>query len=141
MTQAGGTLVGRFIAITVEISGSPEFRYKLAPDNTCDTPASVRLLIERQGDDFTEEFYRWWSNPEAIVLRAGQYSIIAPLTSDHWSSVFGKTGDAAPEEFAQALRNIDKIGMTFGGGCFFGHGVNVPGGEATFSLKKFTIVR
>ncbi len=140
-TQAGGPLAGRSITMTVEISGSPEFRYKLEPANTCDTPASVRLLLQREGDDFTKEFYRWWSNPEAIVLKAGRYSIAVPLRPHQWSSVFGKNGDAAPEEFAQALKNIGKIGMTFGGGCFFGHGVNVSGGEAVFTLKDLMIVR
>jgi hypothetical protein len=30
--------------------------------------------------------------------------------------------------------------MTFGGGCFFGHGVNVSGGTARFALISYTIL-
>jgi hypothetical protein len=29
--------------------------------------------------------------------------------------------------------------MTFGGGCFFGHGVNVTGGAANLSMIDFSI--
>ena len=141
MTPAGGPLLGHYIAMTVKIAGSPEFRYKLAPNNTCDTPASVRVLIQRKDDDYTKEFYRWWSNPLAIKLAEGQHSINVPLTPDQWSSVFGKKGGAVPREFAAALKDVENMGLTFGGGCFFGHGVNVSGGEAPFTLKAFAIAR
>jgi hypothetical protein len=141
LTKAGGSLAGRSFRMTIEISGSAEFRSKLEPTNICERPASVRLLVERRGDDLTKEFYRWWSNPQAIILATGQHSITVPLTPDQWSSVLGKKGSAAPLEFAEALRGVDKVGMTFGGGCFFGHGVNVSGGEATFTLKDFAIAR
>ncbi len=141
VTQAGGPLLGYYMAMTVEITGSPEFRYKLRSNNTCDAPASVRILIQRKDDDYTKEFHRWWSNPQAIRLAAGQHSINVPLTPDQWSSVLGKKGDAAPREFAAALEDVEYIGMTFGGGCFFGHGINVSGGEATFALKAFAVVR
>ncbi len=79
--------------------------------------------------------------PAGDHLATGQHSITVPLTPDQWSSVLGKKGSAAPLEFAEALRGVDKVGMTFGGGCFFGHGVNVSGGEATFTLKDFAIAR
>jgi hypothetical protein len=138
-TQAGPLSLGQSIAMTVAISGSPEFRYKLEHANTCDTPASVRLLIQRRDDDLTKEFHRWWSNPQAILLAEGQHTITVPLTPDQWSSVFGRKGGAAGGEFANALREAERIGMTFGGGCFFGHGVNVSGGEATFTMKDFVV--
>jgi hypothetical protein len=141
LTRGGGPIIGHYIAMTVEISGSPEFRYKLRANNTCDAPASVRLLIQRKDDDYTKEFHRWWSNPLAIKLEPGRHSINVPLTPDQWSSVLGKKGNAAPREFAAALNDVEYIGMTFGGGCFFGHGVNVSGDEATFTLKAFAVVR
>jgi hypothetical protein len=100
-----------------------------------------RLLWRRGEVAYTKEFYRWWSNPLAIKLAEHQHSINVPLTPDQWSSVFGKKGDAAPSEFATALKDVENIGMTFGGGCFFGHGVNISGGEATFTLKASAIVR
>jgi hypothetical protein len=33
--------------------------------------------------------------------------------------------------------NVGNIGMTFGGGCFAGHGVNISGGTARFSLTSY----
>jgi hypothetical protein len=39
------------------------------------------------------------------------------------------------------LKDVENTDITFGGGCFFAHGVNVSGGEATFKLKAFAIVR
>jgi hypothetical protein len=34
---------------------------------------------------------------------------------------------------------MDNVGFTFGGGCFFGHGVSVSGGKAKFYVTSFTI--
>ena len=61
-------------------------------------------------------------------------TITVPLTADAWSSVNGKVGNADPETkfaFDKALLNVSRFGVTFGGGCSFGHGVNVRGGTAT----------
>ena len=76
-----------------------------------------------------------------ITLAQGEHSIIVPLTPDQWSSVFGKNGYAAKEEFYEALEDLGNIGMTFGGSCFFGHGVNVSGGPTMFILKEFVFLR
>jgi hypothetical protein len=56
--------------------------------------------------------------------------------------VYGKSGDddaTALAGFQDALGNLGRVGMTFGGGCFFGHGVNVSGGTARFALISYTI--
>ena len=37
------------------------------------------------------------------------------------------------------LKNMGHIGVTFGGGCFFGHGVNVSGGAARFIMTRFEL--
>ena len=61
---------------------------------------------------------------------------------DQWSSVFGKFGNAhavAEAGFKSATQNVSRLGLTFGGGCFFGHGVNVRGGSATFALVAYRI--
>jgi hypothetical protein len=39
--------------------------------------------------------------------------------------------------FADPLKRLENIGLTFGGGCFFGDGVNVSGGPARFILTRF----
>ena len=140
-TRADGPLRGELITLTIEITGSGFFQYQLEPENTCLALASVRLFFQRSRDDYEREFYRWWSNLNSILLIPGEHTIAVPLTPDRWSSVSGTSGNAASEEFFASLENAENIGMTFGGGCFFGHGVNVSGGDAMFTLKKFSITR
>jgi hypothetical protein len=41
--------------------------------------------------------------------------------------------------FNLLLGDLQAIGMTFGGGCFAGHGLFVTGGTATFILKEFQL--
>jgi hypothetical protein len=56
------------------------------------------------------------------------------------TSVFGKKGDdglAAIAGFEQALQNLANVG--FCGGCYYGHGVNVSGGTARFTLSEYSI--
>jgi len=120
------------------------FNYILSLDNTCATPATVRLFLERKNDDLSEEFYRWWAHTISYELQAtpGNITLTVPLTPDQWSSVYGRTGNydaAALAGFQDALQNLGNVGMTFGGGCFFGHGVNVSGGSARFALINYTI--
>jgi len=42
--------------------------------------------------------------------------------------------------FRAALQNVGNIGMTFGGGCLAGHGVNINGGTARFSLTSYRLI-
>ena len=134
------------VSMTFQISttGAPTFQYVMQSDNTCATTATVRLFLQRRNDDLTEEFYRWWSNPTVYDLQAtpGDVTLTVPITADQWSSVYGKFGsqDATTlAGFQDALSNLGHVGMTFGGGCFFGHGVNVSGGTARFALVSYTI--
>ena len=88
------------------------------------------------------DFDRWWSNPIAFELSAGSATITVPLAPDQWSSVNGKVGNAdagALAGFQSALKAVSSLGLTFGGGCFFGHGVDVSGGTARFVLLKYEV--
>lgn len=127
---------------TLTTGGDPVFDYRTAPDNTCDRPAAVRLFLQRQGDDMTGrgdfEFYRWWSTA-GTVLKAGTVTVDVPLDPALWTSVFGKTGDKNPGAFAAAMAHLGNVGVTFGGGCFFGHGVRVLNGSATFTMHRFAV--
>lgn len=149
-TKAKGPLTGaKSLTMSVEILASDGviFEHRTEPNNTGTHPASVRLFLQRKMDGAMQnEFYRWWSNPLHIVLAGGQHSITVPLTPDQWSSVKGKKGgdEADPEAtagFHDVLANIENIGMTFGGGSFFGHGINVRDGHAAFALQTFSINR
>ena len=104
-----------------------------------DAPARVRLFLQRRGDTWNREYYRWWS-VEYVDLRIGSYILAADLTGQQWLSVYGKRGeDPEPAQgFAAALADVASIGMTFGG-TFAGHGVYATG-QARFILKDYALV-
>jgi len=114
-------------------TGSPTYQYKLNPDNTCENPANVRLFFQSAGSD------RWWSNPVAGVLGPGSNVMTAALTGDKWSNVSGQFGTAVPAQFSAAMSYVGAMGVTFGGGCFFGHGVNISGGSSRFTAQSYVI--
>ena len=130
------------VTFTIATTGAPVFDYRTASDNTCDRPASVRLFLQRRDDRMTGqgqyEFYRWWSNA-GVDLKPGTFTLDVPLQPALWVSVMGKTGAGNPVEFAAAMANLGHVGVTFGGGCFYGHGVRVSGGRASFAMKDFTV--
>lgn len=138
LTIVHGTLS---VSVRVTTAGSVIFNSLDPQTSTCTIPSSVRPLIWAN-DNGNGEFDRWWSNPRAFTLAAGTGTITVPLTADAWSSVNGKFGNAdAPTRFAfdKALLNVSRFGLTFGGGCSFGHGVNVRGGTATFAVTEYVI--
>jgi hypothetical protein len=143
---ASGAIRGEMAtAVSVSTTGTPFFDWHTNPDNVCDSPSTARLFFQRKGDDMTaaKEFYRWWSDPVAFVLAQSSGVLLgASLVPSQWKSVLGKKGDASAEAaagFQQAADDVQAIGLTFGGGCFYGHGVFVTGGTARFVLKTFTI--
>jgi hypothetical protein len=125
---------------TQAVSGSPVFNY--AFQNTCDYPAHVRPYIERKGDNGYNPNYRWWADdPYSYELDTllGTVTIVVPLDPAYWSNVNGEIGSTNPSAFQAALANPMRIGMTMGGGCYFGHGVNVTGGVARFDLMQYQV--
>ncbi len=113
------------------------FNYNSAPDNTCQFPAYFRPYIQ-SGTSVS-----WWSNPQAFLLDqsvAGvQTTLVLPLDPSQWSDVSGVFANQDANTlayFQQSLANILSIGLTAGGGCFFGHGVNTTGGTATFQVLE-----
>ena len=127
---------------TITTTGDPTFDYHTAPNNTCDTPAAAHLFLQQQGDDLSGagqyEFYRWFSNA-GTYLKKGSFTIDVPLEPALWTSVFGKKGDANPAAFAAAISDLGNMGVTFGGGCFSGHGVRILNGSAVFTMNHFSV--
>jgi hypothetical protein len=98
----------------------------------------------------------WWSNPLHIDLvdlaARGKKGIKleVPLDPEFWSDRDGHMGtDIITKNFiyvdhsvafAEAVANVKRIGLSFGGNGWwaFGCGVNAPG-TATFKLSKFEI--
>ena len=127
----------------IATTGAPTFHYKLHADNTCDYPAHVRYILQRSGDDLSakSEFYRWFSL-SGVKLEEGSADLTVALRPDQWVSVFGKRGnynENARAGFQQALGNLGNVGFVYGGGCFYGHGVNVIGGSARFQVTEYDV--
>ena len=139
---ASGHLSGARLEMdfTIEAAGNPAFQYKLNSDNTCVNPANVSMYLQRRNDQLTAayEHYRWWSDT-SIPLLPGAFSLTVPLSPGNWSQVYGKNGTAYPHEFAAALADLEAVGVTFGGGCFKGHGVNLSQGTAKFTMTRFEV--
>lgn len=133
-----GTLV---VSITITTSGPVIFNSLDPQTASCSIPSSVRpfLWANQNGDG---AYDRWWSNPRSITLAAGTNTLSVPLRGENFSSVDGKFGNAdagARFGFDKALLNVTRLGLTFGGGCSFGHGINVRGGTASMAVTQFMV--
>lgn len=129
------------VTVRVTTTGPVAFNSLDPQTSACTIPSSVRPFLWAN-DNGNGDYDRWWSNTRSFVLAAGTGTISVPLTPDAWSSVNGKVGNAdGPTTFAfdKALLNVSRFGLTFGGGCSFGHGINVSGGAATFAVTEYAI--
>jgi hypothetical protein len=126
------------LTVTFEIvtQGKVRFNYKLEPSNTCSSPATVRAFLQCADDHLYAANGRFWSNPIATILEPGTFTMAIKLNSDQWTNVEGQNDRAG---FEALLSKIGNVGITFGGGCFFGHGVNVGAGSARFVMTGFVI--
>lgn len=136
-TNYGHEITAKSVTMTFAIEGvSPVFGWKTEKQNTCDRPAAVRVMIEKPGDqDLTDANGRFWSNPQHVNLALGFSTLTVPLDGTTWSNVFGEVN---PSAFKKLLKKPGVVGMTFGGGCFFGHGVYVSSGSASFNLTSYS---
>jgi hypothetical protein len=131
--RKGATVV---IKGRIEVTGTPIFNYHLEPSNTCDSTPNAHALLQRKNDDMVSPDNRYWSNPITIPLVPGDFSVSIPIREGQWTNVDGKLNKSG---FNKTLKNIGNIGLTFGGGCFFGHGVSVRDGTARFVVTSFAI--
>jgi hypothetical protein len=104
-------------------------------------PASFRFILMK---DLSTEFGRWWSNPYGFNLKDinnnGVYSLSVPLSPECWSSVYGKWGTEAVNEFNNVKNYPTYIGLTFGAGGDFGHGCRSKDGTAYFLATDIKLV-
>ena len=108
------------------------------PQEWPDEPATVSLLIQRKGDNWTARgkmaSYRWFSGQQ-VTLAEGEHTMTLPLDVAYWGDVFG---GKAPVLFSEALRHADNVGLVFGSPSGRGHGVYATG-PATFTLLEFEV--
>lgn len=135
MITKSGQIPGKSISVSGKITASGGQFNSL---DKCEggLPPTAHVYLEK---DMGGEFGRWWSNPEMIVLKDGSFTLTVPIQPSSWSNVSGKMGTESPNEFADFMRQKPyRMGLTFGGGCAFGHGVRYRNGKATFTLTKFS---
>jgi len=89
----------------------------------------------------TRGFYTqfWWSNPVDVTLATDSQptmTMTAIVNGVHqWSDWNGKFNDDSPavmEKFMIAIHNVQTVGFSFGGGCFFENGVTTSDGQGIF---------
>jgi len=145
-----GNMTGKTLSATVGVTVTPgtAFEYYGQPD-TCGTPASVRFYFQTDTSGKFEETDYWWSNPVSVNLQT--LAAIQPLddtmsvafsTPSMWSDYNGHFGSdpAYNAAFLKAVKDVQFVGLSFGGGCFFENGVGIqPGtGSGYFRLMDFT---
>ncbi len=131
----------------VDITGSPTFNYGLDPGNpnlpnNPSADAAVTILIQEQDDDWASDFKRWWATGDKVFLAPGTFAVTVPLTVDRWNGdITGASYTQAQQQaaFVHTLKNLGHVGVTFGGGCCAGHGVDVTGGTVRFVLLSYSI--
>lgn len=134
-----GDLTGKTVSASIVISATGgTFIYY----GTCgNTPANVRLYFSTNNNELGESQY-WWSNPVSYPLANGPAELSALLLAENWSDRDGHFGTFDPAHsasFAAAVEDVQHIGLSFGGGCFFANGVGYTGGTASFALTEFIV--
>jgi hypothetical protein len=129
------------LLVTLHVATEGPVTFEPLDTTFCNLPPSARPFLWANGNG-SGSFDRWWSNPRAFPLASGSTTISVPLQAEHWSSVDGRFGNADAETrfgFEKALLNVTRLGLTFGGGCSFGHGIRVSGGTAKFTLSEYAV--
>jgi len=124
---------------TVAQTANAAYYYKFEPTNTCPTPGSVTPYFQQVADNGQEDTYRFWANSYKTPIVPGTHNVTVLFDPTKWGSVFGHVASTVLAGWQAALANPQAIGMTFGGGCFDGHGLALSAGSSTFTLNSFTV--
>lgn len=112
-------------------------------------PASVRFYFQTDTSGKFEETDYWWSNPVAIdlqtlkLIQPADFPLSTPFSNPSmWSDYYGHFGSdpAYTAAFLQATKDVQFVGLSFGGGSFFENGVGIQAGtgSGSFRLMDFT---
>jgi hypothetical protein len=130
--------LGQTVTLVYSIDGSTPVWGVSDPTDV--PPATLHLFLWRSGDDLScngvMASYRFWA-PSGVTLKLGDsQTLTSVLDPSVWTNCYGQH-DASG--FAGALENAMGIGLTFGGQNFFGHGVYLSSGSATFKVNSYTV--
>jgi hypothetical protein len=142
-----GDVSGKTLNASVSVSGSMTGTFMYQNGGGCVYPANVRFYFTSPKASGTTGpgttgFYTqfWWSNPANVQLLTESQgpTPISAIVSDpnEWSDWNGKRGSDSLEvmaAFQVAIQNVQTVGLSFGGGCFFENGVTTSDGSGTFN--------
>lgn len=126
-----GIAIGKTITFRFELAGDGDLK---VADPTDTAPATVRLILQRKGDNLTQADYRFWYG--RTNLENGIHTMTAPIDPQQWTNVYGAV---SPAGFQALIGDLMNYGFTFGGQSFAGHGVYCPTGTRTFKLLEYSV--
>jgi hypothetical protein len=129
---------GQTVTLVYSIDGSSPVWGVRDPNDV--PPATMHLFLWRRGDDLScngaMASYRFWA-PSGVTLKLGDsQTLTSVLDPSVWTNCYGEHDTGG---FAGALENAMGVGFTFGGKSFFGHGVYLSSGSATFKVNSYTV--
>jgi hypothetical protein len=137
-----GPIAGQTVTLNYDITGNaPVWAQHPQPTGTDGNPASLTLFLWRQGDDLGggstgKASYRFWCPRRALLTLGSNQTLSCKLDGSVWTNIAGVID---PNGFLTALANTLGLGFTFGGKSFYGHGVYLSSGSATFKINSFTV--
>lgn len=140
------TAKGLQMRYTIDTYGTtPWFDFRTNTNNTCNLPGPNQPPISRArlmiwiSPDLSTQTYRYWSQVGVMQLGAGSFIVKADFDPNLWTDVYGASGASNPAAWKYILQNANRAGVTFGGGCFYGHGVFIDEGTgmARFTINSF----
>jgi hypothetical protein len=142
ITMPHGPLAGKSeILVRYKVEARPEVRF--VSSEFSDLPGIISIYFQRKSDTWTArgryQFYRWYAPATSVQdLSPGVHEIRVSLNDPAWVSVMGRLSGEHPMEFAQALKNIERVGLVFGSRKARGHGAFATG-WARFTLLGFEV--
>ncbi len=142
-TQDISALSSISVTYTMTGTGGPTFDHS-TPNNVSTGPAAIYLLLHRVGDNLSGAgsyaYYRWFGpilhDPPVYPLDFGTHTLTLPLQDLlSWASLT----DQQWQSFQDAKSHLGSIGVVFGGGNFYSHGVCMLTGTAHFHLDGYTV--
>ena len=141
LTFRHGSLVGKSrITLRYRIDAAEGVR--IVPKDYPEGIGALTLYFQRRGDNWgaqgSYQYYRWYASAQTVrPLVAGENTITVSL-NDVWTPVLTGNSLDAPDAFASAKADADRVGFVFGGGDGLGHGVYATG-PARFTIIGYEV--
>lgn len=140
----GTKITGTHLVFVFKVMATPNvlWNHMSDPDNTGPDPAKLTPYISRFNPMYNSwDGSRWWAGACRWALSGGDMVVLdVPLDPDYWSDTYGHPAtldDMHRLNFTGTLNNCWYLGVTFGGGSFFGHGVNISSADGGAVQAQF----